>query len=82
MATATKEAAKEAKKVSAASVFRSIVLGKDGKVKAKLPEAESIIKQVKAQSGSKTFDERQCSWYLSMARQGKLTPKSWKTGNN
>lgn len=70
MATATKEA-----RVSAASAFRGIVLDKKGNVKAKLPGAEAIIRQVRAESGSAKFNERQCAWYLSMARAGKLALK-------
>lgn len=63
-----------ATKVSAAEAFRQTAMT-NGKLKAKLPADEDIIKKVRQLSGSTSFDSKHLAWYKSMAKKGQLAKK-------
>ena len=56
-------------KTSAAQAFRDSLKSKT------LKTDEAIIKYVRGQSGSKTFDAKTLAWYRAMHKAGKLTLK-------
>lgn len=62
-------------KVSAAQAFRDSLETKS------LKTDDAIIKYVRENSGSKTFDDKTLAWYRSMHKAGKLSKKGRKVSS-